>query len=95
MSTTLAFDTLAYAKKLQKVGVPAEQAEVQAETLADVLESNMATKRDIADFSRDLKEMDVRITIRLSGLMMVGIGALAVLIKVLWRSFSKKIICLP
>ena len=33
MSTALAFDTLRYSKRLREVGVPDDQAEIQAEEL--------------------------------------------------------------
>lgn len=38
------FDTLAYSKKLKDAGVPEKQAEVQAETFAQIVEERMATK---------------------------------------------------
>jgi hypothetical protein len=68
----IAFDTLAYAKKLKAVGVPEEQAEVQAETIAEVMDERMATKRDSDDLEmrlkaesdatkRDLGELEMRL----------------------------------
>jgi len=51
----LFFDTLAYAKKLKNAGFTEEQAEVQSEALAGVLENNIATKRDIADLEQATK----------------------------------------
>ena len=81
------FDTLAYAKKLQQVGVSAEQAEVHAESLKEILDDNIATKRDLEearlDLKRDIKEMEIRISIRLGGMMVVAIGAMATLVKIL------------
>lgn len=44
------FDTLAYAKKLENVGVPTEQAEVQSCALADVLGKSVAFPRDLAAY---------------------------------------------
>lgn len=38
MSTALSFDPLAFAKKLEDVGVPTIQAVAQAEALADVFQ---------------------------------------------------------
>ena len=77
------FDTLIYAKKLQDAGFNQKQAEAQAEALAAVVDQNLATKQDIELIRRDLKEMESRIVIRLGGMIIVGIGALAVIIKVL------------
>ena len=44
MSATLALDTLAITKKLSAHGFSREQAEVQAEVLAEVVENNLVTK---------------------------------------------------
>ena len=58
------FDTLAYAKKLKTAGFTDTQAETQAEALAEIVESQLATKRD-------LKEMEQRIIIK-SGAMIAA-----------------------
>jgi hypothetical protein len=59
---SLAFDTLRYTKKLRAAGVPDQQAEVQAETLAEIVEERLATKRDLKEvevaLKRDLKELE-------------------------------------
>lgn len=44
----LTFDTLAYVKQLEAVGVPREQAEVQANALRQIIDEKLATKADIA-----------------------------------------------
>ena len=56
------FRTLAYANKLKAVGVPTQQAEVQAEALAETIESNLATKRDMNELKRDMKELETALT---------------------------------
>ena len=53
----LTFDTYAYVKKLRSVGVSEEQAEVQAEALAQLIDERLASKKDITDLKRDLMEM--------------------------------------
>ncbi len=83
MSQTIAFDTLAYAKRLKEVGVPEKQAEVQAEAMVELVEERLATKQDILDLKRDMKEMEMRITIRLGALMMAAVGTVAALVKLL------------
>ena len=45
----MTFDTLAYAKKLKAAGVPDEQAEVQAEALKDIVNTELLTKRDLTE----------------------------------------------
>ncbi len=119
----LAFDTHAYVKKLRDAGVPEQQAEVQVEAIAALIEERMATKkdledlkrelkalegelkrelkeldvklerelkalevelkRDIAEVRRDIKELEMRLMIRLGGLFFLAVGALAALIKLL------------
>ncbi len=56
MNIMVAFDTLSYAKKLKSAGFSETQAEVQAEALAEVFETNLATKQDLANLRRDLKQ---------------------------------------
>jgi len=69
------FDTLTYAKKLREAGFSERQAEAQAEALRAVVEDNLATKRD-------LKELELRLTLRLGGLVVGGVGVLAAMIGV-------------
>ena len=76
MSEALAFDTLAYAKKLKQAGVPEQQAEIQAEALATIVDEKLATKRD-------LKELEMRLTLRMGTIAAGAITILAILIKIL------------
>lgn len=55
----MTFDTLHFAKKLKENGVPEKQAEVQAEAMAEIIENNLATKRD-------LKALEVRLELKLA-----------------------------
>jgi len=74
---SLFFDTLSFAKKLKDAGVPAKQAEVQAEIFAEfVREQNehQATKSDI-------KELEYKLTIKLGTMLTIAVGILAALIK--------------
>jgi hypothetical protein len=59
MTSTITFDTLAYVKKLKAAGVPEKQAEVQAETFAEIIEDRIATKHDILLLKQDLKELEL------------------------------------
>jgi len=79
----IAFDTLAYSKKLKEVGVPEAQAEVQAEALRDIIDDKLATKRDIAllqrdiellrkDVRKDMHEMEMRLKMWF-GTMLAGV----------------------
>lgn len=81
--TATTFDTLAYVERLTSAGVPPEQAKAQVRILAEIVESNLATKQDILDLRRDMKEMEQRITIRLGAMMAGSIAAIAALVKLL------------
>jgi len=87
MSDAIAFDTLAYAKKLKSVGFTEEQAEVQAEALAKIIDERLATKQDILALQRDMKEMELRLkhdlTLRLGAMMAASIAIVAALVQLL------------
>ena len=61
---TITFDTLKYAERLEKAGIPREHAKAEAEALADVLASNaqdLSTKTDMAAIRSDMREMHTEI----------------------------------
>ena len=89
--TTITFDTLKYAERLEKAGIPREHAKAEAEALADVLASNaqdLSTKTDMAAIRSDMREMHTEINGDLKLLRwMVGMsialltGTIALLVK--------------
>jgi hypothetical protein len=72
----VAFDTLAYARRLRQAGFTEQQADVQAEALAAVVTETLATKQD-------LRELEYRLTLRLGTMMTVAVGSVAALVKLL------------
>jgi len=75
MSTVIAFDTLDYANKLKAANVPAEQAELQARAIKEVLEkalytAEIATKTDVqnetAFVRRDMEALEQRLDARIA-----------------------------
>ena len=85
--SAIAFDTLAYAKKLKLAGVPEAQAEVQAEAMAELVEERLATKRDLKELEERLasqmrgmeerlnskmQELEYKMTVRLGSMMVVA-----------------------
>ncbi len=56
MPSAITFDTLAYVKKLKAAGVPEKQAEVQAETFAEIIEDRIATKQDLKELELSMKQ---------------------------------------
>ena len=57
MGQAIAIDTLAYAKKLIQAGMPQQQAEVQAQVLREIIDTNLATKRDIAEVKVEIEKV--------------------------------------
>jgi hypothetical protein len=78
MERAIVFDTLEYSKKLKAAGFTDQQAEIQAEALADMFENQIATKRD-------LRELEYRLLIRLGGMLAIAIGLVATIMKLLSR----------
>lgn len=74
--STLVFDTYAFVKELTQAGMPEEQAEVLARSQAMLINEKLATKQD-------LKELELRLTIRLGSMMVVAVGVVAALVKLL------------
>lgn len=70
------FDTHAFVKELTGAGMPERQAEVLARSQAILIEEKLATKRD-------LKELELSLTLRLGSMMVVSIGVVAALVKLL------------
>lgn len=73
---TIVFDTYAFVKELAEAGMPEKQAEVLARSQATLINETLATKQD-------LKELELRLTIRLGSMMVVAIGVVAALVKLL------------
>ncbi|MEH2477662.1 hypothetical protein V1282_001019 [Nitrobacteraceae bacterium AZCC 2146] len=85
-----AFDTLGYAKRLRDAGVTNEQAEAHAEAAREFIMTELVTKSDLQAVRSDLlvvkselltviDTQTLRLTVRLGGIMIAGIGALALL----------------
>ena len=50
-------NTLEYVHKLEKAGIPREHTEALASVFYEVINSNLATKRDIEEVKRDIEEV--------------------------------------
>ncbi|MCH9046610.1 MAG: DUF1640 domain-containing protein [SAR324 cluster bacterium] len=96
--STVPFDTHAYVKKLQAAGFTEAQAEVQAEAIAELVNEQLATKRDLKELEttlqrdlaeletalkREIKELELRLTVRLGAMFVAAVGVVAVLVKLL------------
>lgn len=81
-----------YANRLKAVGVPEKQAEVQAEALREIMDNKLATKKDLElvrkdlelaknELKRDIKDIELRMTLKLGSIMVGGLSMLVVLMK--------------
>ena len=78
---TLTFDTLKFANKLKAAGLPPDQAEAQAEALAEVIELNIQDLVTKDDLVASLKDLEQRLIIKLGGMMVVAVGVVVALVK--------------
>jgi hypothetical protein len=90
----ITFDTLKYGNRLKAAGAESRIAEAEAEALAEVFELNLkevATRDDLKQMEERLNEkmdarflqLEQRMIIKLGGLMVVAISAVATLVKTL------------
>jgi hypothetical protein len=77
--TTVPFDTLALARKLEAAGFPAQQAQDVSAALAEVMAADLATKRDIQDLRAEIALATRDLKIWTAGLAGVVIAALSAL----------------
>jgi hypothetical protein len=84
---TIIFDTLAYAKKLKAAGFTEEQAEVQAQAFAEIIEERLSTKQDLKGLEltmrRDLATVKSEIIKWVAGMLVAQAAIVATLVKLL------------
>jgi hypothetical protein len=71
------FDTHAYIKRMKAVGFTEEQAEVQAETVADLINERLVTKADL-----DLRIAELK-TELVKWMLGIALGQVALLVTLL------------
>ncbi len=78
-------DTLMYVKKLEAIGIPRDQAELQVQIMADIVDKSYVTKQDFKEFelkvNHQFARLEDRLTLKLGSIMIVGLTALATIIK--------------
>jgi acid phosphatase family membrane protein YuiD len=73
MASSIIFDSLAYAKRLEDAGFTRQQAEAQANMMTEIVDEKLATKQD-------LRELELRLTIRVGGMLAASVALLSALI---------------
>jgi hypothetical protein len=65
MAALMKFDTLSWAKKLERAGVPPQQAAVQVDLIFRAIDDNICTKQDLRELEGNinikLKELELKI----------------------------------
>ena len=88
----MTFDTLSYARRLKQAGLPEAQAEAIADATRELVVQDFATKSDIAALRAEISAVEqrltasieaqgLRLTVRLGGLIAIGIAVLAAITK--------------
>lgn len=81
------FDTPKFASRLQSGGFTPEQARAAAEAFAEATGEELATKADlrveIAGVRSDVRELELRMTIKLGGLIVGATGVILAAIRYL------------
>lgn len=67
----MVFDTLKSVEELQEAGIPENQAKAQVRVFQRIIESDLATKRDIKELQQEMRELEYRLTIK-TGVMVVA-----------------------
>ncbi len=78
--TSAIFDTLAYAKKLKEAGVPENQAEIHAEAIAELIDEQLATKKDLHILEANITANIIR---WVAGMLVAQAAIVATLVKLL------------
>ncbi|CAK0743733.1 conserved hypothetical protein [Gammaproteobacteria bacterium] len=93
----ITFDTFKFVERLEKAGVPREQAaafvEAQQQSLSEALDNSLATKADVrevktevrelkAELKADMEKMELRMTIKLGALIAAAVGILIAVLRV-------------
>ncbi len=83
MEHALVFDTLAYSKRLMAGGFTQQQAETQAEVLAQIIDERLATKIDIAKLESRIAESKSETIKWVAGMLVAQSAIIAALVKLL------------
>ncbi len=93
-SDALAFDTHRFVKRMTEVGMPVRQAEALAESQADLLNANLATKTELANTELANTEAALKVEIAntaahlikwMVGLTMGSVGVMVALFRFFLR----------
>jgi len=82
--SVVTFNTYEFIKSLEKSGLNEKQAEAITTGMLRIHDaSDLATKADLRELTAQMREMELRITIKLGSMIIAAVGVLAVIIKFL------------
>jgi uncharacterized membrane protein YheB (UPF0754 family) len=80
-----ATDTLKIYERLKAANLDERAAKEIAEVFNDIIEDRLATKRDLKELEdclrRDIRELELRLTVKLGALMALAVGIVATLLR--------------
>lgn len=93
-SGTVFIDSMSYIRRLEAKGYTQEQAEEQISVMLDIMNNNIASKADLLSVKNDLlrletelksemKQLELRMVIKLGAIMLAGIGIMQYLNSIL------------
>jgi len=79
---TITFDTLKFVQTLEEAGVDRKQATAIAQAVRDSHDAaELATKGDIRELRAEMRELELRIVIKLGSLMVILMGLMLAILK--------------
>lgn len=81
-------NTLRYARRLKDAGVPSEHAEAMADAISAELESEIATKGDLATASTELKAVIAQLDSSVAIIRWMLGFTLAFVVALTWQAFG-------
>jgi hypothetical protein len=75
------FDTLKYSKALEAVGISRDQAEAHIKIIAEIVEGELATKRDVKELKDEMQKLEYRLVIKLGAVVTAVVAAAVTILK--------------
>ncbi len=76
----MVFDTLKSVEELQEAGIPENQAKAQVRVFQQIIESDLATKRDMKELEQklqqEMRELEYRLTIKTGSMVVASTGVI-------------------
>lgn len=81
------FNTLKYSKILEATGVSREQAEAHIQIIAEIVEDDLATKQDIREIKNELNQLENRLIVKLTAILIPSTALTFAIIAALMKHF--------